>query len=58
MYDLDDIEKDDDTKDELPEFMKPEDEPADADATEAAPEDATVSDIADEAEEDDNEGNR
>jgi hypothetical protein len=27
MYDLDDIEKDDDVKDELPEFMKKEDEP-------------------------------
>jgi hypothetical protein len=29
MYDLDDIEKDDDVKDELPEFMKPESDAAD-----------------------------
>jgi hypothetical protein len=26
MYDLDDIEKDDDQTDELPEFMKPEEQ--------------------------------
>lgn len=31
MYDLDDIEKDDDVKDELPEFMKPEAPAAEAD---------------------------
>jgi hypothetical protein len=44
MYDLDDIEKDDDIKDELPEFMKPENgvageppeaDPADTDAADA-----------------------
>jgi hypothetical protein len=29
MYDLDDVEKDDDLKDELPEFMKKDDEPDD-----------------------------
>jgi hypothetical protein len=56
MYDLDDIEKDDDTKDELPEFMKPEDEGDDVERTDSGPEDAH-SDIDDERD-DDNEGNR
>ena len=43
MYDLDDIEKEDDIKDELPEFMKPED----GDATEPPEVDAADTDAAD-----------
>jgi hypothetical protein len=57
MYDLDDIEKDDDTKDELPEFMKPEDEPVDAEAPETAPSESHPPAIEDGGD-DDSEGNR
>jgi len=53
MYDLDDIEKDDDQQDELPEFMKPEDTPAELDAVDAVgPPDSEPD------EDDDNHGNR
>ena len=46
MYDLDDIEKEDDLKDELPEFMKPDDaaggEPPEVDAADTESADASV----------------
>ena len=53
MYDLDDIEKDDDQKDELPEFMRPDEGEPEAEAGEIA--DAAIPDYDDE---DDNQGNR
>jgi cold-inducible RNA-binding protein len=57
MYDLDDVEKDDDIKDELPEFMKPEDgdagEPPEADAADTDAADALVDESIDRDDEDD-----
>jgi hypothetical protein len=52
MYDLDDIEKDDDQQDELPEFMKPEDSDLVDDAEGAEPTDYSPDD------DEDNHGNR
>ena len=53
MYDLDDIEKDDDQQDELPEFMKPEDADKDVETVETGDTAAHEPD-----EDEDNQGNR